>query len=74
MARVFLLALLFCSSGNAFQNVEIVARVAVRPTAGLPPATLRVDASLVLIPVQVTTPLGGSVTDLSKTKFSSLRR
>jgi Ca-activated chloride channel homolog len=69
MARIFLLALVFCSRGNAFQNVEIVARVAARPTAELPPASLRVDASLVLIPVQVTTPLGGSVTDLSKTNF-----
>jgi Ca-activated chloride channel family protein len=35
----------------------------------LPPADLRVDVPLVLIPVHVTTPLGFSVTDLRKSDF-----
>jgi Ca-activated chloride channel homolog len=69
MARICLLALLFCSLGDAFQNVEIASRIAAKPTTELLPAHLRVDASLVLIPVHVTTPLGVSVTDLSKANF-----
>ncbi|MGA3186072.1 MAG: VWA domain-containing protein [Bryobacteraceae bacterium] len=69
MTRAFLLALWFCSLGDGFQNVEIATRVAVKPPTDLPAAQLRVDTSLVLIPVHVTTPLGVSVTDLSKTNF-----
>jgi Ca-activated chloride channel homolog len=69
MARIFLLALLFCPFGKAFQNVEIASRMAAKPVTDLLPAHLRVDASLVLIPVHVTTPLGVAVTDLSKTNF-----
>jgi VWFA-related protein len=69
MARICLLALLFCSFGDAFQNVEIASRIAAKPTTELLPAHLRVDTSLVLIPVHVTTPLGVSVTDLSKANF-----
>ena len=69
MARILFLALLFGSFGDAFQKVEIAARVLAKPAAELPSANLRVDASLVLIPVQVTTPLGVSVTDLKKGHF-----
>jgi Ca-activated chloride channel family protein len=64
-------------SGSAFQGpspsdgerVTIAARVAPRPAEELPPPNLRVDTSLVLIPVHVTTQLGVSVTDLNKTNF-----
>lgn len=69
MARIFLLALLVCPYGGAFQNVEIATRVAVKPATELPAADLRVDASLVLVPVHVTTPLGVSITDLGKANF-----
>ena len=64
-------------SGNAFQGpspsdgerVTIAARVAPRPAEELPPANLRVDTSLVLIPVHVTNMLGVSVTDLDRSHF-----
>ncbi len=82
MARTFLNSLniactfLFsCSVGVAFQThfddprVTIATRVAAKPSTELPLAHLRVDTSLVLVPVQVTTPLGGSVTDLNKSNF-----
>lgn len=68
-------SLLFCSLGMAFQahlddsRVEIATRVAVKPPTELPSAHLRVDTSLVLVPVHVTTPLGISITDLEKTNF-----
>jgi len=68
-------SLLFCSFGIAFQThfdddrVEIAVRVAAKPVTELLPAHLRVDTSLVLVPVHVTTPLGVSVTDLNKTNF-----
>jgi len=45
---------------------------APRAAAELPPGTIRVDASLVLIPVRVTTPDGASVTELSKESFHVL--
>jgi VWFA-related protein len=65
------------SSASAFQGpspsdgerVTIAARVAARPAEELPPPNLRVDTSLVLIPVHVTTQLGVSVTDLDKSNF-----
>jgi Ca-activated chloride channel family protein len=69
------ISLLFHPFGAAFQmpmsddGVTIVTRVAARPATELSPAHLRVDTSLVLIPVHVTTPLGVSVTDLNKTNF-----
>ena len=69
MARFFLLALLCCPFGNAFQNVEIVPRTALKPSLELPPAHLRIDTALVLVPVHVTTPFGVSVTDLNRTDF-----
>jgi VWFA-related protein len=50
-------------------RVEIATRVAVKPATELPSAHLRVDTSLVLVPVHVTTPLGISITDLNKTNF-----
>ena len=66
-------SLLFCSSGTAFQShddrVEIATRMAATPATELLPAHLRVDTSLVLVPVHVTTPLGVSVTDLNKSNF-----
>ena len=61
--------------GNGFQTpsdddrVTIATRVAAKPATELPPAHLRVDTSLVLVPVHVTTPLGVSITDLNKTNF-----
>jgi Ca-activated chloride channel family protein len=67
--------LLFCSYGRAFQThfdddrVEIATRVMAKPATELSPAHLRVDTSLVLVPVHVTTPLGVSVTDLNKANF-----
>jgi Ca-activated chloride channel family protein len=76
MARTSLitgLLLFFCSLAGAFQTpVTIATRVVARPAAELAPAHLRVDSSLVLIPVHVTTPLGVSVTDLSRTDFHVL--
>lgn len=66
--------LLFCSFGMAFQPhsddpVMIATRVAAKPATEPLPAHLRVDTSLVLVPVHVTTTLGISVTDLNKTNF-----
>jgi len=48
--------LLFCSIGNAFQGqfvedrVTVATRVAPKSSTELPPADLRVDTSLVLVP------------------------
>jgi Ca-activated chloride channel homolog len=50
-------------------GATIVPRVAAKPATELLPAHLRVDTSLVLVPVHVTTPLGVSVTDLTRTNF-----
>jgi Ca-activated chloride channel homolog len=66
--------LLSCPFGIAFQSnsddaVMIATRVASKPATELLPAHLRVDTSLVLVPVHVTTMLGISVTDLNKTNF-----
>src|ERR1700678_2864175 len=67
--------LLFCSFGFAFQapsddaRVTIATRIAAKPATELAPAHLRVDTSLVLVPVHVTNPLGFSVTDLNKSNF-----
>ena len=79
MARTFVsafcISLSLCSIGYSFQNpfaeerVTIATRVVPKPVTELPPATLRVDASLVLIPVHVTTSLGASVTDLKRADF-----
>ena len=49
--------------------MTIASRIALRGPVELAPAHLRVDTSLVLIPVHVTTPLGVSVTDLEKSNF-----
>src|SRR5579871_3606871 len=67
-------ALAFCSLGSAFQSaptdspVNIVPRVRTVAPAD-PEPTLRVDASLVLIPARVTNPLGGPVTGLARDNF-----
>lgn len=69
------IGLVFCSSLDAFQNhfndepVTIATRVARKPSVDFPNANLRVDTSLVLVPVQVTTQLGTSVTNLNKANF-----
>lgn len=69
------IGLIFCSSLYAFQTpfgeepVTIATRVAPKPSIDLPNANLRVDTSLVLVPVQVTTRLGTSVTNLNKANF-----
>jgi VWFA-related protein len=49
--------------------VTIATRVAPRAANELPPAHLRIETSLVLVPVHVTTPLGVSVTDLKSSNF-----
>lgn len=81
MARISVCSLVagigvvLCSPLDAFQNhfndepVNIASRVAPKPPIDLPSANLRVDTSLVLVPVQVTTQLGTSVTNLNKTNF-----
>jgi len=51
------------------ERVTIATRVTTRPPTEPGPAHLRVDSSLVLVPVHVTTPLGVSVTDLTKSNF-----
>ncbi len=53
----------------ANDRVEIASRVPARAAAEENSARLRVDSSLVLVPVHVTTPLGISVPDLKKTDF-----
>ena len=65
-----------CSSALAFQAVNIATSLAkpvkADASAGLarvPPALLRVDSSLVLIPAHVTTPDGTSIIDLTKENF-----
>ncbi len=58
-----------CQSPSLDEHVTVAMRVAPRAAEELEPAHLRVDASLVLIPVHVTTPLGVSVTDLDKSNF-----
>lgn len=68
------ISLLFCSPGPAQtfssdDRVTIATRVVAKPATELLPAHLRVDTSLVLVPVHVTTRLGISVTDLNKTNF-----
>jgi len=81
MARIFFnslciacTSLLFSSLGTAQnhfddERVEIAARVPAKSPTELPQAHLRVDMSLVLVPVHVTTPLGIAVMDLDKTNF-----
>lgn len=66
----------FSSSCFAFQSPDVSASIAPRfrlePSVGavkIPEARLRIDSSLVLIPVQVTTAAGTSVTDLKKENF-----
>src|SRR3984957_1750491 len=68
------ISLLFCTSGPAQtfsgdDRVTIATRVVAKPATELLPAHLRIDTSLVLVPVHVTTRLGVSVTDLDKTNF-----
>src|SRR5260370_28237107 len=60
----------FCAIGFAFQassEVQIVPRA--RPAAAASDPVLRVDSSLVLIPVHVTAASAASVTDLKKEDF-----
>jgi Ca-activated chloride channel family protein len=62
--------LVLCSHTIAFQGPLLTSRSPgsrVLPEA--PPVSIRVDASLVLIPVHVTTAYGASVTDLPKESF-----
>ncbi len=61
----------WCAFGGD-ERVEIVPRS--RPTSAVRvpdvrPASIRVDSSLVLIPVHVTTPLGATVTNLARENF-----
>jgi Ca-activated chloride channel family protein len=61
---------MFCSAATASEReVTIVPRVKPKAVAEIPHSDLRVDVPLVLIPVNVTTPLGASVTSLNKENF-----
>jgi len=66
---------LFCASAQAYQapftsdRVEIVSRAPAKAVAEEDSARLRVDSSLVLVPVHVTTPLGVAVPDLRRQNF-----
>jgi Ca-activated chloride channel family protein len=70
-----LLALLCCPGGFAFQATTVEPSVGPRlkseftASALVPEAHLRIDSSLVLIPVHVTTPDGASVTNLTRQNF-----
>jgi Ca-activated chloride channel family protein len=70
---LFSSAFVFCSAALASErDVAIVPRAKPKPAvdaASIRPADLRVDVPLVLIPVNVTTPLGSSVTGLAKENF-----
>src|SRR6266851_1212749 len=67
-AMSWVAALLFvCSRTIAFQGPLLTPRSpASHVLGGTPPVSIRVDASLVLIPVHVTTADGASVTNLPK--------
>lgn len=56
-------------SGPSIQIVPARSREARPGEAGFPPATLRVDSSLVLIPAQVTTRDGSPILDLKRKDF-----
>src|ERR1700686_854253 len=70
---LFTSPLVFCSAAFALEReVEIVPRAkskAAADAASGPRADLRGDVPLVLIPVNVTTPLGASGTSLTKENF-----
>jgi VWFA-related protein len=70
--------LLLCSAGLAFQGPFSEAPVSITPrvrlgipprASDMPPADLRTDLSLVLVPAHVTTPVGRSVTTLNIENF-----
>jgi Ca-activated chloride channel family protein len=70
LIRAVRVLLLSCSLGLAQYDGPITPRINARVAReAMPAADLRVDVPLVLIPVHVTTPLGVSVTDLSKENF-----
>lgn len=72
MAAAFWILLLFCSPITAFEETVTI-EPRVKPRVAVDRATqradLRVDVPLVLIPVNVTSPLGVSVTGLNKENF-----
>lgn len=70
---VLLGTLLLCPAAPAFQqNGPLVLTRVRNAEASVPPADLRVDVPLVLIPVHVTNALGASVTDLTRENFHIL--
>src|SRR5260370_42309095 len=74
MVAAFWILLLFCSPITAFEEsvtIEPRAKPRVAADSATPRADLRVDVPLVLIPVNVTSPLGASVTGLNKENFRS---
>src|SRR5579864_2439723 len=61
-----------CASPGLDREVNIEPRAKPKTSEDIarnPPSDLRVDVPLVLIPVNVTTPLGASVTSLTKENF-----
>ncbi|MEO8027973.1 MAG: VWA domain-containing protein [Bryobacteraceae bacterium] len=78
ISRALLLLVPIVGSGLAFQRIADEPRVKIEPRRSLAPspelapaphADLRVDSSLVLIPVHVTTEFGASIVDLEKNDF-----
>jgi Ca-activated chloride channel homolog len=75
LADCSVLLLSLCSIALAFQSpstdtIPQRLKSELAATSIVPPAHLRVDSSLVLIPVHVTTPDGFSVTNLTKENFA----
>ncbi|MGH9665821.1 MAG: VWA domain-containing protein [Bryobacteraceae bacterium] len=74
-SSALLVVLLLCPAARAFQQngplLPVLPRVR-NAGAGLPPADLRVDVPLVLIPVHVTNAFGVSVTGLKRENFHIL--
>ena len=69
-AGLWVLAVFLATPGAVLSQGPLWPRTpAARAATESPPGTIRVDASVVLIPVHVTTAVGASVTDLSKESF-----
>jgi VWFA-related protein len=69
MAAIFPLSIAAFQSSSRDGPVLIVPVAKRAPPLELPPSSIRVDSSLVLIPAHVTTAIGSPVTDLRKDDF-----